>query len=564
MSILNKYKRWNPLLILSKKNIWDFVLSKNMSHHTIKNEMKEKDLSAYINIDDDECIVSDMLVSKKNFFWRDSISKDAVLSNIGLNGVDNGFVKFKRDKISNSDYINLLTNTIWHNENDDFTLKLKRVWSNSRTYFLPITLKNDDSGRYVSLRGGFFQGFFKSNNTNYQVLPNKIEESWTLEFNLRPMNYEEKHNTLNCVHPNNRGIFFYIGTKSENKFLQLYDLDFSKYGERHVENDSDFMCDYFYDGYHIGDDDKIECAPTLGNDYYSDDYLMKCDNFNYFTNGEYLFDDINPLYLKLKDENDIHYSTDGYYEINTDNKFLFFNRTEDGFNTDTWSNNMNIILNGIKKPKLPNLFLLLNNTKEGYSTDDIDKLYEEYRDRNPHIKNDIINNAFALKINEDGSIGYRYLISSCENDEGFEVQEEYSKPNIVKRGEWNIVSVKIKNINNNIGMCDKTNHHKMLIMIYVNGNLKFISKELPMLDMRSLDELKYRQEGVAYNISLGGGTMGLSDSIWMDYYKPFKYVLPIEKYFSGTFIGDIKSFKFYCKGLNSTEVKNNYAFESFL
>ena len=29
MTILNKYKRWNPLLLIDEKNIWDFVLDKS-------------------------------------------------------------------------------------------------------------------------------------------------------------------------------------------------------------------------------------------------------------------------------------------------------------------------------------------------------------------------------------------------------------------------------------------------------------------------------------------------------------------------------------------------------
>ena len=31
----------------------------------------------------------------------------------------------------------------------------------------------------------------------------------------------------------------------------------------------------------------------------------------------------------------------------------------------------------------------------------------------------------------------------------------------------------------------------------------------------------------------------------IDYYKKFEYILPIEKYFAGTFMGDNEKFKFY-------------------
>lgn len=85
----------------------------------------------------------------------------------------------------------------------------------------------------------------------------------------------------------------------------------------------------------------------------------------------------------------------------------------------------------------------------------------------------------------------------------------------------------------------------MRIYIYINDYLKFISKELPILDLRRLAEINEKQEGVPFNISIGGGTMGLCDSITWNYNNPFKYVLPLEENYAGTFIGDIKTFKMY-------------------
>ena len=90
----------------------------------------------------------------------------------------------------------------------------------------------------------------------------------------------------------------------------------------------------------------------------------------------------------------------------------------------------------------------------------------------------------------------------------------------------------------------------MKIYIYVNSYLKFVSKELPLLNLRKLDEIDSKQEGVPYNISIGCGTMGLADSITWDYNKPFKYILPIEENFCGTFIGDISDFKMFEKDID--------------
>ena len=58
------------------------------------------------------------------------------------------------------------------------------------------------------------------------VLPDKLEEDdeWNFQFTLNKVEFEKESNkTLNDKHPNNKGIFFYIGTRAENKWIYLYD-----------------------------------------------------------------------------------------------------------------------------------------------------------------------------------------------------------------------------------------------------------------------------------------------------------------------------------------------------
>ena len=83
----------------------------------------------------------------------------------------------------------------------------------------------------------------------------------------------------------------------------------------------------------------------------------------------------------------------------------------------------------------------------------------------------------------------------------------------------------------------------MRIIIYVNQQIVLISKNLPKLHLRQLDDLYSKQEGVPFNISLGGGTQGLCDMVDLDYMIPPKFILPLEKEFGGTFIGLIKNFQ---------------------
>ena len=53
----------------------------------------------------------------------------------------------------------------------------------------------------------------------------------------------------------------------------------------------------------------------------------------------------------------------------------------------------------------------------------------------------------------------------------------------------------------------------------------------------------------------------MAESIWIKYKEMFPKVLPLEQYFAGSFIGDIRSFKIYTCGLQYNQIKNNYLYE---
>jgi hypothetical protein len=196
----------------------------------------------------------------------------------------------------------------------------------------------------------------------------------------------------------------------------------------------------------------------------------------------------------------------------------------------------------------------MNRTATGYTVDTINH-YNETHQYDYNIHKDIRGNVFALRIKEDGSIGYRYGTLNCENENHYSVIEEYSKPNLVKFDDWNKVTVRYVVINPS----NKPNDDRprdMKIMIYLNGNLIFVSKILPAFRFKDIDEVSQKQETVPYNISLGGGTLGLLESILPNYYAISDYVLPIEKDFCGTFMGDIKSFKIYGDNITYNNIKN--------
>ena len=440
-----------------------------------------------------ECLAADFNAedaTEKNWSSRIEAGNEITLNNIGFTGVDNGLIKFTKDRVSNQEFLDIFTKSTYTTKN---SLTLHPISGNTMKFVYPYEVKDG----YVALKGGYYQGFYKVFGKDYEVLPTKIENEWNLEFVLRKKDYEVDENILNSVEPDNKGIFFYMGLRSENKFSR------------------------YYNG-------NEEVFPEEGEKL------------------SFMGDDISLSDVRIETENGFDIKNNGEYDIQTDNKHMFFNRTSTGFTTDSWNEEYDVHIREEKKPNV-NLHLLMNRTSTGYTTDTISEYLDNVEFTKYDIYSDLKNNAFALKINDNGSIGYRYAVVDCENESGYGITEEYSKEGLVGTDEWVTVNVRISRLS----------EKNMKIYIYVNGNLILVSKELPIFNFRELNDVADKQEGVSYNISIGGGTQGLKEGVWLDFYEGYKFDSPLAKDFAGSFIGDIKSFKFYECFVDYTTIKNN-------
>ena len=99
------------------------------------------------------------------------------------------------------------------------------------------------------------------------------------------------------------------------------------------------------------------------------------------------------------------------------------------------------------------------------------------------------------------------------------------------------------------------------LYFYVDGKLVYVTKSLPKFNFHALNEMYEKQESVPFNISLGGGTQGLAETVLPNYMLEPTRVYPLEENFAGTFIGYIKSFKFYNCGMEYMNILNNYRYE---
>ena len=647
----------NLKLRFNKDEYWDFFVNKDScSPFRIPNGLYEECLISYIDLSNEECLDDNWIYSKKKYYWDKSLSIGYTLNNISYTGLDNGLFTFRKDRISNKDFIKIFQENKFELVENDYRLKLHAVSGSTLQYEYPLTVENG----VVKLNGGFYQGFFKTECDKYQILPTSFEHGDTLnfEFTLKKCELEkESEKTLNDKYPENKGIFFYLGTRAENKWIYLYDKDDEDGLEKCLElgvddfvedgeiDKKDYIIGNFYepnpdfDGYdpfELGDytdykvydidlwerdacdwDDmsdylEIEssrrpkvipcdndlpykrltwcCGETTEEEEYTlipfyhgcscpisykkvkvkkeetaydPNPLNGCDEFG----DDYVFDNGEVMSLEeardyIEPELDItdfdYYTDDGFklsegnqYYFYTDNKFLFFDRTKTGKTTSNWSEGTQFMYMGRKSKFKGNLFILMNRTKTGYTVSNIDSLRDKSANEyNPY--NDLYNNAIAFRITDKGEIGYRMLVMDCEKEgrDKTSIIEGYSFENTIPNCEWCTINVRMSFI-----------FGKMKLFFYVNGKLKYITKDLPQIDLKALNELYEKQEGVPYNISLGGGTQGLAETIQYNYMLNPTRVYPLEKYFAGSFIGYIKSFKIYNCFVEQLIIENNYKYE---
>lgn len=652
--------------------------------------------------------------------WPGAYNDGVVMEDIGFTGPDNGFISFDIDSLPNEKIYEILTGTTIEIPSGDTRLFLSPVTGNTKNYVYPMFYREDETdGKYLSFKGGFWQGFYKLYGFEYQTLPNGPDLEWNMYFRIRPRSdYEVEHGTLNEKHPENSGIFFYMGTRAENKFWRYYrtDSDVMDPLKEVQDEDNYFMnqCEsgdtydpnynhiaeltyltdeepvvekeetYFIDAY-VTDDESLfgvyDYTLTYKDIYFEDDYFNEVytivpndATINGYTgettyHGEYgkdekqhlwdgkrkkrISDDAcediakpkkkgsgakwgiydtytygyaednlcchtcscekepdvcdvtinedccccNEYYNQCKNYFRDNYFKDfdcadteraiedayfgnevvikaenmttslghslvkkGYFEVQTDNKFLIFDRTPHGFTTETWDDSFGkMTIYGRNDWGNVNLFIYMNRTRTGWTTNTIDEFYEA-NTKEYDIYKDIKNNVFALRVREDGAIGYKYGILDCDSGDEithYFLKEEYSLSGMVKSDQWSDIVVKFRIMNPTRMKCDPNKgKRKMRIYIYVNGYLKLISKELKEFNFRALADEYQKQEAVPYNISIGGGSQGLMEAIYPDIYNRPQYIFPIERDFGGTFLGDIKTFKIYDGPMRYLTIRN--------
>jgi hypothetical protein len=181
----------------------------------------------------------DNVLVSENYYNPENIAIDCfsakTICDIGLTGTDNGLVtqmtgetiQFTQGLVPESEKFERLI--------FDRRLKMFQVtgytWEpNTRfsgvsagTMYEVVSYSANSVGIYHELYGGFYQGFYELFGYDYKILPERYPKGWTVEMTLKPRFTNEYtpssgQTTLNQYYPNNSGIFFYMGTRAENKY----------------------------------------------------------------------------------------------------------------------------------------------------------------------------------------------------------------------------------------------------------------------------------------------------------------------------------------------------------
>ena len=198
MANLKENNLHNLKLMVNKDEYWDFFVDKDTYDvYSFKNGLYESCLISYIDACNKECVSGDTwLFSSKDYSWENSVSIDNTLYNISYNGLDNGLFQFRKDKISNKEFLDFYQSNSFRIDENDFRLKLHSVSGSTQQYEYPLHADECQ----IKLNGGFYQGFFETECDKYQVLPNKLWEGtpWEFEFELKKCDLEpESKKTLN-------------------------------------------------------------------------------------------------------------------------------------------------------------------------------------------------------------------------------------------------------------------------------------------------------------------------------------------------------------------------------
>lgn len=574
-------------LQISNSDYWDFYLANDESSSGCDSLSLGSCFVVWYDFNNPDTFLSGSTNNIHSLVsWTGATNTGYTLNTIGLTGIDNGLITFDKQSgdTTNQALLSALTTSALVIESGDNGLIMNRVTGTTSGLTYTLLPTSGPEGEYIQFLGGFYQGFFKLDGYSYEVLPTRVNQSWGAEFWLKPEDIDPVGTTLNDLYPNNKGFFFYMGTRAENKFWnQFYGADtgctsactatactsgetVSEWCTIPKETDITIVGDYG-----IG----IPLSPPqVTIDLITNQFLIYGrgsgrKNFETYTGDTgslVIHDESHEIYNPNCRCSRCNGPMDGLgskHVCNYDGKGIAVARTR-----MVISNENNPFLVYGRAALSGGCSTYCHGPNDGFGNQTVHSFSGFSKPMTElDYKLDIIDNALGFRITDDGKIGYRLLTvtGGCQtiNNErvyvsGITIAEKYSLPDMVNFDEWNYIVIKF--VTDYKDDCDlKTaSRRKGKLMFYVNAKLKFVVNDFDEFIAKRLQEYKDKQIGVPFNFSLGGGSQGLMESQTFDGLDPRDRDLPIETNFAGTFVGSISQFKYNICELKYCNILENY------
>lgn len=449
----------------------------------------------------------------------------------------------------------------------------RRFSGNTKETVYNIVSKTGDTiGYYNQLYGGFYQGFFKLFGYDYEVFPNRTNKGWSVELLLRARQEDEFYHEsnqiyLNEVYPNNKNTFFYFGTRAENKFY------------------------HHASGSPLSDSGYTRVTESLNGCF------KTCSCSDTGVTNSRCVEVYEPLVYAAQHNTTCNCGCANTTEVpNLDKNPLY----------DSMSNTMSLKLSGDpKNPKICVRVLKMTggcevtgtcpNTGLTYTTGytiqnycSTNSIFDYCKDINPNFLNlehwILVDCVWERSQYFDtcdlyyrgglGLISDEHYVDSLSNNSKLLIE-----PPITHTGSTPAEQVEIVNLNEK--WLTEKNDRLGSLKIYINGKLFYVINGFEEVIPRALNTEKEKQLGVPFNISWGGGTQGLRESLTLTgcsdstTYQQDPEVMPnqtlsgtslsalttnifIEPNFAGSFDGAISQFRMYTEPLTYPEVVHNF------
>ena len=500
------------------------------------------------------------------------------LCDIGLTGIDNGLVpnmsgetieittglytsvqdRFSRYKYDRRMKMHPITG---------FTTSENRLWNDdSYTYDLSYVNAGGDIGYVAQLDGGFYQGFYKIAGYDYQVFPERVSLGWTAEFMLKYRWTGDTSVGLNNRYPDNKGTFFYMGARAENKFYHYADGSPSQ-DTGYTRVTSGLTCMHT-----CGCSSSANTASTCLSVYQisggtstncSCGCNCQCSVTAQYPESDPLYDEVsNALSLRLSGDTGSPRLCVKVFRITggceTSGTCLTGLTYTTGTSVTEWCSTRGIFdfCSGTTYPNVEHWV-------------QIDAVFQ----RNEWLD--------TCDLYDKGGLGL--IVSTVFTATSANNSVSLIEPPLTHEQPYDPATTEVVKFND---MWTEEIYYRLgTLKFYVNGRLFMVAENFEEIIPRLLNTERENQIGVGYNISLGGGTQGLHDNLTFSggcppelsgityqqdpeclttydldntIYSGLTTQIRLESLFGGSMIGEISAFRMYTEPLNASQIKHNF------